>query len=253
MVSELYSMEAPHLMPSVSFPLAFAAGLLSFFSPCVLPLVPVYLGYLSGTSFSAGASPDRWKVFSQALFFVVGFTSVFVILFGLPTTVLAGALQQYSELITRLGGVVLIVFGLHTMGLFTIPVLNVTRQAQIGSGLQMGYARSALFGVTFAAGWTPCIGPLLGAVVTLGFAEPSRAIWFILVYAAGLAVPFLVTAALLTQAVGWLKRLNRHMRAVEIASGLLLIGVGILLVTGMFTTMNTYFIGITPEWLTRYL
>ena len=240
-------------MPSVSFPLAFAAGLLSFFSPCVLPLVPVYLGYLSGTSFSAGASPDRWKVFSHALFFVVGFTSVFVILFGLPTTVLAGALQQYSELITRLGGVVLIVFGLHTMGLFTIPILNVTRQAQIGSGLQMGYARSALFGVTFAAGWTPCIGPLLGAVVTLGFAEPSRAIWFILVYAAGLAVPFLVTAALLTQAVGWLKRLNRHMRAVEIASGLLLIGVGILLVTGMFTTMNTYFIGITPEWLTRYL
>ena len=240
-------------MPSVSVPLAFAAGLLSFFSPCVLPLVPVYLGYLSGTSFSAGASPDRWKVFSHALFFVVGFTSVFVILFGLPTTVLAGALQQYSELITRLGGVVLIVFGLHTMGLFTIPVLNVTRQAQIGSGLQMGYARSALFGVTFAAGWTPCIGPLLGAVVTLGFAEPSRAIWFILVYAAGLAVPFLVTAALLTQAVGWLKRLNRHMRAVEIASGLLLIGVGILLVTGMFTTMNTYFIGITPEWLTRYL
>jgi cytochrome c-type biogenesis protein len=246
-------MEAPHLMPSVSFPLAFAAGLLSFFSPCVLPLVPVYLGYLSGTSFSAGASPDRWKVFSQALFFVLGFTSVFVILFGLPTTVLAGALQQYSELITRLGGVVLIVFGLHTMGLFTIPILNVTRQAQIGSGLQMGYARSALFGVTFAAGWTPCIGPLLGAVVTLGFAEPSRAIWFILVYAAGLAVPFLVTAALLTQAVGWLKRLNRHMRAVEIASGVLLIGVGILLVTGMFTTMNTYFIGITPEWLTRYL
>jgi cytochrome c-type biogenesis protein len=246
-------MEAPHLMPSVSFPLAFAAGLLSFFSPCVLPLVPVYLGYLSGTSFSAGASPDRWKVFSQALFFVGGFTSVFVILFGLPTTVLAGALQQYSELITRLGGVVLIVFGLHTMGLFTIPILNVTRQAQIGSGLQMGYARSALFGVTFAAGWTPCIGPLLGAVVTLGFAEPSRAIWFILVYAAGLAVPFLVTAALLTQAVGWLKRLNRHMRAVEIASGVLLIGVGILLVTGMFTTMNTYFIGITPEWLTRYL
>ncbi len=240
-------------MPSVSFPLAFAAGLLSFVSPCVLPLVPVYLGYLSGTSFSASASHDRWYVFSQALFFVGGFTLVFVILFGLPTTVLAGALQEYSEPITRLGGVVLIVFGLHTMGLFTVPILNVTRQAEIGSGLQVGYARSALFGVTFAAGWTPCIGPLLGAVITLGFAEPSRAIWFILVYAAGLAVPFLVTAALLTRAVGWLKRLNRHMRAVEIASGLLLIGVGILLVTGTFTAINTYFIGIAPEWLTRHL
>jgi cytochrome c-type biogenesis protein len=240
-------------MPSVSFPLAFVAGLLSFISPCVLPLVPVYLGYLSGASFSAGLSPDRWKVFSQALFFVSGFTLVFVVLFGLPTTVLAGVLQQYSDLITKVGGVVLVVFGLHTMGLFTIPVLKVTRQAQIGSGLEVGYARSALFGVTFAAGWTPCIGPLLGAVLTLGFAEPSRAIWFILVYAAGLAVPFLVTAALLSQAVGWLKRLNRHMRAVEIASGLLLIGVGILLITGMFTAINTYFMGITPEWLTQYL
>jgi cytochrome c-type biogenesis protein len=240
-------------MPSMSFPLAFVAGLLSFISPCVLPLVPVYLGYLSGASLSADASPDRWKVFSQALFFVGGFTLVFVVLFGLPTTVLAGVLQQYSELITKVGGVVLVVFGLHTMGVFTIPILNVTRQTQIGSGMEVGYARSALFGVTFAAGWTPCIGPLLGAVLTLGFAEPSRAIWFILVYAVGLAVPFLATAALLSQAVGWLKRLNRHMRAVEIASGLLLIGVGILLVTGMFTTINTYFIGITPEWLTRYL
>ena len=240
-------------MPSVSFPLAFVAGLLSFISPCILPLVPVYLGYLSGASVAAGASPERWRVFSQALFFVGGFTLVFVVLFGLPTTVLAGVLQQYSELITKLGGGVLIVFGLHTMGLFTIPILNVTRQAQVGSGLEVGYARSALFGVTFAAGWTPCIGPLLGAVLTLGFAEPSKAIWFILVYAAGLAVPFLVTAALLSRAVGWLKRLNQHMRAVEIASGLLLIGVGILLVTGMFTTINTYFVGITPEWLTRYL
>ncbi len=240
-------------MPSISFPLAFSAGLLSFISPCVLPLVPVYLGYLSGASLSASASHDRWQVFSHALSFVGGFTLVFVILFGLPTTLLAGTLQQYSELITTVGGAILIVFGLHTIGVFTIPVLNMTRQAQIGSGLEVGYARSVLFGVTFAAGWTPCIGPLLGAVVTLGFAEPSRAIWFILVYAAGLAVPFLVTAALLSRIVGWLKRLNRHMRAVEIASGLLLIGVGILLITGMFTTINTYFMGITPEWLARYL
>jgi cytochrome c-type biogenesis protein len=240
-------------MPSISFPLAFSAGLLSFISPCVLPLVPAYLGYLSGTSLSGVASPHRWTVFRHALFFVGGFTVVFVILFGLPMSVLAGALQQYSEVITKLGGVVLVVFGLHTMGVFTIPILNMTRQAQIGSGLQVGYARSALFGVTFAAGWTPCIGPLLGAVMTLGFAEPSRAIWFVLVYAAGLALPFLLTAALLTRAVGWLKRLNRHLRAVEIASGLLLIAVGILLITGMFTTINTYFIDLTPEWLTRYL
>jgi cytochrome c-type biogenesis protein len=240
-------------MPSVSFPLAFSAGLLSFISPCVLPLVPAYLGYLSGTSFSTSVSLQRWTVFRHALFFVAGFTLVFVILFGLPMSLLAGALQRYSEVITKLGGVVLVVFGLHTMRVFTIPMLNVTRQIQIGSGLEIGYARSVLFGVTFAVGWTPCIGPLLSAVMTLGFAEPSRAIWFIVVYAAGLALPFLLTAALLTRAVGWLRRLNRYMRGVEIASGLLLIVVGILLVTGMFTAINTYFIAITPECLTRYL
>lgn len=240
-------------MPSISFSLAFAAGLLSFISPCVLPLVPVYIGYLSGTSLSANMQPKRWEVFSQALFFVGGFTLVFVILFGLPATVLAGALQRYSDLITRVGGAILILFGLHIMRVFTIPILNMTRQVEIGSRMEMGYARSALFGVTFAAGWTPCVGPLLGAVVTLAFAEPSKSLGFILVYAAGLAIPFLVTAALLTQAVGWLKKLNRHMRAVEIASGVLLIGVGILLVTGTFSVLNTIVVGLTPQWLARYL
>lgn len=240
-------------MPSISYPLAFAAGLLSFISPCVLPLVPVYIGYLSGASLSANVQPRQWEVFSQALFFVGGFTLVFVILFGLPATVLAGALQRYSDLITRVGGAILILFGLHIMRVLTIPILNTTRQVEIGSRMEMGYARSALFGVTFAAGWTPCVGPLLGAVVTLAFAEPSKSLGFILVYAAGLAIPFLVTAALLTQAVGWLKKLNRHMRAVEIASGVLLIGVGILLVTGTFSVLNTLFIGLTPQWLARYL
>ncbi|TKJ27885.1 MAG: cytochrome C biogenesis protein CcmH [Chloroflexi bacterium B3_Chlor] len=240
-------------MPSVSFPLAFAAGLLSFISPCVLPLVPVYLSYLSGNTLSGDSSPSRRQVFSHALFFVGGFTLVFVILFGLPTTILAGALQQYSEWITKLGGAILLLFGLHTMGILTIPILNVTRQVDIGAGMELGFARSALFGVTFAAGWTPCVGPLLGAVVTLAFAEPSRGVVFVFVYAMGLAAPFLVTAALLTRGVGWLRRLNRHMRAVEMASGLLMVGVGILLITGTFTALNAFFIGITPEWLTQYL
>lgn len=241
------------LMPSISFPLAFAAGLLSFLSPCVLPLVPVYLSYLSGTSLSGDTPPDRRQVFSHALFFVGGFTLVFVILFGLPTTILGGALQQYSDWITKLGGAMLILFGLHTLGIFTIPILNVTRQAEMGEGMELGFARSTLFGVTFAAAWTPCVGPLLGAVMTLAFTEPSRALWFMFVYAAGLATPFLVTALLLGRAVGWLKRLNRHMRVIEVVSGLLLVGVGILLITGTFSALNAYFIRFTPEWLTRYL
>jgi cytochrome c-type biogenesis protein len=240
-------------MNSISSPLVLLAGLLSFLSPCVLPLVPIYLGYLSGSSVSGDSVSNRWQVFSQALFFVGGFTLIFVILFGLPTTILAGALQQYADWITRVGGVVLISFGLHTMGIVTIPFLNMTRRLDVGTGMKQGYARSALLGVTFAAGWTPCIGPLLGTVMTLAFAEPSRALVFIFTYAMGLAIPFLLTAALLARATGWLKRLNQHMRAVEIASGLLMAGVGVLLITGTFSVLNSYFIRITPEWLLQYL
>jgi cytochrome c-type biogenesis protein len=240
-------------MNPISFPLVLLAGLLSFLSPCVLPLVPIYLGYLSGSGVSGDAVSNRWQVFTHALFFVVGFTLVFVILFGLPTTILASALHQYRDWITRIGGAILILFGVHTMGILTIPILNLTRRVDVEIGVKQGYARSALVGVTFAAGWTPCVGPLLGTAMTLAFAEPSRALGFIFTYALGLAAPFLVTALLLTQAVGWLRRLNQHLRAIEIASGLLMIGVGVLLITGTFSVLNNYFIRITPEWLLRYM
>jgi cytochrome c-type biogenesis protein len=240
-------------MPSISVPLVFVAGLLSFFSPCLLPLAPIYLGYLSGSSLSGDATPNRWQVLSHALFFVAGFTLVFVILFGLPATILAGALQAYSSLITRIGGAILILFGLHILGIVTVPALNATRQAEVGRGMEPGYLRSILFGVTFAAGWTPCIGPLLGTVMTLSFTEPSRAMGFFLIYALGLATPFLVTAAFLTWAVGWLRRLNRHVQVVKTISGLLMVGVGILLVSDRFSILNSYFLHITPEWLLQYM
>ncbi len=240
-------------MNSISVPLVFLAGLLSFLSPCVLPLVPIYLSYLSGSSMSGNPTSNRWHVLSHALLFVGGFTVIFIILFGLPTTILGSAFQQYKDWITRIGGGILVLFGLHTMGVITIPILNMTRRVDLGSGVNQGYARSALLGVTFAAGWTPCIGPLLGTAMTLAFTEPSRALVFIFIYAMGLAIPFLVTAALLARATGWLKRLNQHKRAVEIVSGLLMVGVGALLVTGTFSVLNNYFIRITPEWLLRYL
>jgi len=240
-------------MPSISVPLVFVAGLLSFFSPCVLPMVPIYLGYLSGTSLSDDAAPNRWRVFSHALFFVAGFSLVFVILFGLPTTILSSALYRYSTWITRIGGAILILFSLHIMGIVTIPMLNMTRRVEVGKGVEPGYLRSTLFGVTFAAGWTPCIGPLLGTVVTLAFTDPSRSMGFLLIYTAGLAVPFLVTALLLARAVNWLKRMNKYMRVVEIVSGLLMLGVGLLLITGKFSMLNVYFNRFTPEWLLKYM
>ncbi|MBC8446980.1 MAG: cytochrome c biogenesis protein CcdA [Chloroflexi bacterium] len=234
---------------SFNFPLAFAAGLLSFLSPCVLPLVPIYLSYLSGSSLLEGTLSSRWHVFSQALAFVAGFTLIFILLFGLPTTMLARALQQYGDWIVKIGGAALILFGLHTMEVVKIPALNMIRRIEMGKGLQPGYLRSALFGMTFAAGWTPCIGPLLGTVMTLAFTKPAQALLLLSVYAMGLALPFLLTAVLLAQAISWLKWFHRYMWVIRIISGLLMVGVGILLLTGKISALNAYLIRITPEWL----
>jgi cytochrome c-type biogenesis protein len=240
-------------MASISFPLALAAGLLSFISPCVLPLVPVYLGYLSGSHLTEDVPPGRWLVLRHAGLFVGGFTLVFIVVFGLPATILGSALQEYSGWSARIGGVLIILFGLHTLGLFRLPFLAATRRLALAQGPEPGYARSALFGATFAAGWTPCVGPLLGTVLTLALTQPQQAIVHPIAYAAGLAVPFLLAAAFLARATGWLKRLNRYGHAIEVISGVLMIGVGLLLVSGAFSTLNAYFIRMTPDWLLRYL
>jgi cytochrome c-type biogenesis protein len=237
----------------VTLPLSFMAGVLSFISPCVLPLVPVYLSYLSGSALLDVAHPSRRRIFGHALLFVGGFTFVFITLFGLPTTVLGNLLREYSNVITRIGGAVVILFGVHTLGIISIPFLNATRRLEMTKGMERSHFRSVLFGVAFAAGWTPCIGPLLGTVMTLALTTPSQAVGFILAYALGLAIPFLATAALVTRAVPWLKRLNRHMRMVEVISGLMMIAVGLVLISGKFALFNSYLIRLAPEWLYKYL
>lgn len=238
---------------NITTPLAFLAGTLSFLSPCVLPLVPVYISYLSGNA-AAGETPQkRGQTFMHALCFVGGFTTIFMLLFGLPATYLGEALNQYSEAIARLGGLLVIVFGLHALGVITIPALNMTRRIDIAHGASPGYIRSALIGIAFAAGWTPCIGPLLGAVISMTFTQPAAGLFFTFVYAMGLALPFLLTALLITRATNLIRRLNRHARIVQRVSGIFLIAVGLLLVTGQFTMMNSFFIRFTPEWLAERL
>ena len=238
---------------SITVPLAFLAGTLSFISPCVLPLVPVYLGYLSGSTVTDEERADRWRIFSHALFFVGGFTLIFTLLFGLPATLIGSALNQYSNLIAQVGGVLVILFGLHTIGVVQIPFLNMTKRIDLEHGNTPGYIRSSLIGMAFAAGWTPCIGPLLGAVMTMAMSDPSQGVFFTLIYAAGLALPFLLTAALLTRATDFLRRMNRHARIVQWVSGIFLIGVGLLLVSGQFSSLNALFINLTPEWLVDHL
>ena len=234
---------------------AFIAGLLSFISPCVLPLIPVYLGYLTGTAIVGDQAPDRKMVFSHALLFVGGFTFVFVVLFGLPIGFLGGALGTFAQYLVWVGGVLLIIFGLHTMGIITIPFFNMQKKLEYGQDHSPSYARSAIVGMTFAAGWTPCIGPLLGAILTLAIQGQNvgLSMFYLFVYSMGLAIPFLVTAWMLTAATSRLRSLNRYMGLIERVSGAFIIIIGVLLVTNTFTILNTYFNQFVPEWLLQYV
>jgi len=219
----------------------------------------------------------RAQVFTHALLFVAGFTLVFVLLFGIPTTVLGGVLNEYAIWIARLGGILLIILGLHMAGFFKAlvrltklggeglrPLQDVMakvdyafdsiilpeRRLHIDQDHSPSYARSLVVGVTFAAGWTPCVGPLLGLVLSMAYTEPGRAVPLLFVYSMGLAVPFLITAALLSTAVGFLKRINRYMHAIELVSGILLVVVGAFFLSGTFSRFNILFSG-APEWLSN--
>lgn len=230
---------------------AFVAGLLSFISPCVLPLVPVYLGYLSGSTITGDNPPPRRLVFSHALLFVGGFTFIFVVVFGVPAGFLGGLLGTFSQYLVWIGGILLIVFGLHTLGVVTIPVFNLQKRMEYGQDQAPSYARSALIGMSFAAGWTPCIGPLLGAILTLAIQGQNvgQAMFYLLVYSMGLAIPFLISAWLLTGVTSRLRMLHRHMELIERMSGAFMVIVGLLLVTGTMTILNTYANRIVPAWL----
>jgi cytochrome c-type biogenesis protein len=151
---------------------AFFAGLLSFISPCVLPLIPVYLGYLSGSTITGDEPPPRKLVFTHALLFVGGFTLVFVI-FGAFAGLLGSVLFTLTDYMVWIGGILLIVFGLHVLGVITIPIFNQQKRMEYGQGQAPSYVRSGLIGMTFAAGWTPCIGPILGVILTLGLSSQN--------------------------------------------------------------------------------
>jgi len=240
---------------NVTVVLAFGAGVLSFLSPCVLPLLPVYLSYLTGSTIGGEETPKRSTVFVHALLFGLGFSLVFVLLFGLSVGYLGRFLAGFTPILVKIGGLLLIVFGLHTTGLIQIPFLLMERRMEVSLDGSPTYLRSVLVGMTFAAGWTPCVGPLLGAILTLSLeaATPWRAAFFLFVYSMGLGIPFLLVALLLTTATGWLRQLNRHLNIVSIVSGAFLIIIGLLLLTGTFQSLNSLFLRFTPSWLVERL
>jgi cytochrome c-type biogenesis protein len=229
---------------SLNFFTAFLAGLVSFVSPCVLPLVPSYLSFLTGTSLedlkAQTSAEAKARVLGHALAFCAGLTAVFVLL-GLSSSELGSVLAANKTLIARVGGAVIVILGLNMIGLFRIPQLMMDKRLHLGPRPQSLWLSFAV-GVTFAAGWTPCIGPILGAILLLaGGEQPSQGALLLFVYAMGLAIPFLVTAAAITQSLGVLGRIKRFLPAIETASGAVLVATGLLLATGSFTRFQAFF------------
>jgi cytochrome c-type biogenesis protein len=227
---------------------AFSAGLLSFLSPCVLPLVPSYIGFLTGLAVPEAANRRRIAV-THALLFVIGFSLVFLAL-GAGASAFGTALRTQKTLIARVGGILIIGFGLWTMGLVKIPFLEREQRVYLEEK-PVGYLGSALVGMAFAAGWVPCIGPILGAILGLAAtqADFGRGMALLGAYSVGLAVPFLVAAFALDWFLAWFKGFRRHMGTVKIVSGILLIVVGVLMVSGEFTRLAGWLQGLTPGFL----
>ncbi|HQN05566.1 MAG TPA: cytochrome c biogenesis protein CcdA [Anaerolineaceae bacterium] len=222
-------------MSQVTVGLSFLAGLASFLSPCVLSLVPAYVGYLGGQSIGQKEQSQKLRTFLHGVVFAAGFSLVFIIL-GISFAALGNILQDVRDILSKIGGTVVILLGLHMAGLLRIGFLEFDARVQTAQSNRMGYLSSFLMGVSFSAGWSPCIGPVLGAILTLVLNEGniSSGAVFLSAYSLGMAIPFLIAAA----ATGWVTNLlvkqGKVMHMIEVVMGILMIILGLLLFMGLF-------------------
>lgn len=222
----------------VSFSLAFAAGFLTFASPCIFPLIPAYISYITGISFDELKGADknavRRKTLLYSLLFVAGFSSVFIAL-GASASLLGKAILAHKVLLSRIGGGIVILFGLYIMGVFRLGAFD--KEKRLAVKLQKGsMLGSFLLGVTFAAAWTPCVGPILGSILIYAGTRETmlEGIWLLTFYSLGIAVPFMVSAFLVNSLLSLIPRLNKYLTAVKYVCGILLVLIGVLLVTNNF-------------------
>ena len=236
----------------VSLTVAFAAGVLSFLSPCVLPLIPSYVGYLTGLT-AEQVAERRGLALLHALWFVAGFAVVFVAL-GATASALGSLFRDSRVWLARAGGVMLIILGLSLLGVLRISFLMRERQFTLARK-PVGYLGSAVVGVAFGAAWTPCIGPILGGILTLAAAQAGlgQGTALLAAYALGLAVPFLLAALALERFLEWFQKFRRYLGWVDRIAGALLVVLGILLVTDRFTLLANYLQGLTPQFLKNRL
>lgn len=219
-------------MEHISLAVAFSAGVLSFLSPCVLPLVPVYLASLYGPEILDTSRKNRVPVFLHSLSFVIGFSVVFVTL-GIITGWVGFALSQYLTLIRKISGSLLVAFGIFMLVALKMPQLNYEKRLAPTSKVATGYLRSFLTGVIFTLAWTPCVTPVLGSIMALAWASETAAQggYLLAIYSLGLGLPFLIIGAAFDSVSPLLKRINRYSTLIYIISGALLIAVGILVLT----------------------
>jgi cytochrome c-type biogenesis protein len=232
----------------VSLFVAFAAGLLSFLSPCVLPLIPSYVGFLTGLE-ADELQVRRGTAVLHALWFVAGFGLIFILL-GASASALGALFLRSQVWIGRVGGVLIILFGVYLLGILRPAFLVRERRIHLARK-PLGYVGSSVVGIAFGAAWTPCIGPILGAILTLAATRSSfgQGTALLAVYTLGLALPFLLTALALDRFLVWFQRFRPYLVWVERISGALLILLGVLLVTDRFTLLASWLQGLTPEFL----
>lgn len=226
----------------VSVALAFLAGVVSFLSPCVLPLVPAYIGHLAGTTATGAAALPRRVVLGHALTFVAGFSTVFIA-FWVSIGLAFDLLRDYAPLLRQIGGVVLIVMGLNLLGVFTLPFLFKEQRFDHQRTGPPALGASYVVGMVFAAGWTPCIGPVLGSIIGLASFSDTvwQGAWLLVAYCAGLGLPFLATAFAFRSAVGTLRRLQALMPVISRVGAVFIIIVGVLMLTNTFARLAGLF------------
>ncbi len=226
------------MISGISLSVALLAGIVSFLSPCVLPIVPGFLAYLAGST--THAAPSRRQTFLASLFFVAGFSVVFAIIGVLLNTLLSQVAYDAQLWLSRIGGLVIIFFGLYLTGILRVRFLDRPHTISVKTLFGSRELTAFAFGAAFAAGWTPCVGAALGAILGLAASEPAAAFALLMAYAFGLGAPFLIMGLFAGEAGAWLSRWGAAARYMTVAFGMLLVGVGILIFTQQLATFGNF-------------
>lgn len=237
----------------VSIPIAFLGGILSFISPCVLPLVPSYISFVTGISFEelTGEDNDKLKkvILFNSLMFILGFSTVFVVILGSSAQLFGSLFMEYQDIIRKIGGLAIILLGIHIIGIINFKVLQRDKRLHFFREKPSGLLGSFLVGIGFAAGWTPCIGPILSAIFAVAATSdtPWSGMMLFVAYSVGLAIPFLLTSLGINTFLKHFNKLKRHMRVVSIVTGFFLVATGVLIFTNSLGIIAGYLNSLMPS------